>query len=97
MNAVTSGVKELRQIIEETENPSIRRKGVVSLFVDEIHRFNKAQQDLLLPSLNAVFYLIGATTENPYFEVNKALISRSTVFQLKPRAPTTSGSCCCAR
>lgn len=85
VNAVTSGVKELRQIIEETENPFHTPEGRCLLFVDEIHRFNKAQQDLLLPYVErGLFILIGATTENPYFEVNKALISRSTVFQLKP-------------
>ncbi len=55
------------------------------LFVDEVHRFNKAQQDALLPWVeNGTVILIGATTENPYFEVNKALVSRSRIFQLKP-------------
>ncbi|MDO5734554.1 MAG: replication-associated recombination protein A [Eubacteriales bacterium] len=85
INAVTSGVKELRELIAETENPFQTPEGRCLLFVDEIHRFNKAQQDLLLPYVErGLFILIGATTENPYFEVNKALISRSTVFQLKP-------------
>lgn len=60
-----------------------QKKTIV--FIDEIHRFNKAQQDALLPHVeDGTITLIGATTENPYFEVNKALISRSRVFQLKP-------------
>jgi putative ATPase len=59
--------------------------GKTVLFIDEIHRFNKLQQDVLLPHVeNGTIVLIGATTENPYFEVNKALISRSMVFMLKP-------------
>ena len=58
------------------------------LFVDEIHRFNKTQQDYLLPFVeNGTVILIGATTENPYFEVNPALMSRSTLFELKPVGP----------
>lgn len=62
-------------------NPS----GKCILFIDEIHRFNKLQQDALLPYVeNGTIILIGATTENPYFEVNKALISRSMVFHLQP-------------
>ncbi len=84
INAVTSGVKEIRELIAKCENPFQTPEGRCLLFVDEIHRFNKAQQDLLLPSVErGLFILIGATTENPYFEVNKALISRSTVFELK--------------
>ena len=59
--------------------------GRAVLFIDEIHRFNKAQQDVLLPQVeDGTIVLIGATTENPFFEVNKALLSRSTVFQLFP-------------
>lgn len=85
INAVQSGVAELKQIIEESQNPILTPEGRRLLFIDEIHRFNKAQQDLLLPHVeNGTLILIGATTENPFFEVNKALISRSTVFQLKP-------------
>lgn len=84
INAVTSGVKDIRELIAKCENPFQTPEGRCLLFVDEIHRFNKAQQDLLLPYVEqGLFILIGATTENPYFEVNKALISRSTVFELK--------------
>lgn len=85
LNAVTSGVKDLKRIIEDTANPLLTPGGRTVLFIDEIHRFNRAQQDALLPSVEeGSIILIGATTENPYFEVNKALISRSTVFRLEP-------------
>jgi len=85
LNAVTAGVKDIKQIIEETSNTFLNPSGRCVLFIDEIHRFNKAQQDALLPYVeNGLVVLIGATTENPFFEVNKALISRSTVFMLNP-------------
>ncbi len=85
LNAVTAGVKDIKQIVEETGNEFINPSGRCVLFIDEIHRFNKSQQDALLPYVeNGLVVLIGATTENPFFEVNKALISRSTVFMLKP-------------
>lgn len=85
VNAVTAGVSDLKKIIEFSENELLNPSGKTVLFVDEIHRFNKAQQDVLLPSVEkGSIILIGATTENPFFEVNKAIISRSTVFQLKP-------------
>lgn len=85
LNAVTAGVKDIKQIVEETENEFLNPSGRCVLFIDEIHRFNKSQQDALLPYVeNGLVVLIGATTENPFFEVNKALISRSTVFMLKP-------------
>jgi len=85
LNAVTSGVADIKRIIEETRNSLLNPKGKTVLFIDEIHRFNKAQQDALLPYVeDGTIVLIGATTENPFFEVNKALISRSTVFMLKP-------------
>ena len=85
LNAVQAGVAELKRVVEESRNPFITPEGRCLLFIDEIHRFNKAQQDLLLPHVeDGLIILIGATTENPFFEVNKALISRSTVFQLKP-------------
>ena len=85
INAVTSGVADIKKIIAETENGIFNQSGRTVLFIDEIHRFNKAQQDALLPSVeNGTIVLIGATTENPFFEVNKALISRSSVFMLKP-------------
>ena len=83
-SAVTSGIKEIKQVMEQAEKS--RRFGEKTiLFVDEIHRFNKSQQDYLLPFVeDGTLVLIGATTENPYFEVNSALISRSIVFELKP-------------
>ena len=85
INAVTSGVKELKQIIEDTQNTFLNPIGRSILFIDEIHRFNKLQQDVLLPFVeDGTIILIGATTENPYFEVNKALISRSKVFMFEP-------------
>jgi len=85
MNAVTSGVADIKKVIEETKNFMLNPIGKAILFIDEIHRFNKLQQDALLPFVEeGSIILIGATTENPYFEVNKALISRSMVFKLNP-------------
>ena len=85
INAVTSGVADIKRVIEETKNFMINPAGKSILFIDEIHRFNKLQQDALLPYVeNGTVILIGATTENPYFEVNKALISRSMVIKLEP-------------
>ena len=85
LNAVTSGVSDIKKVIEETKNFMLNPTGKSILFIDEIHRFNKLQQDALLPFVeNGTIILIGATTENPYFEVNKALISRSMVIKLNP-------------
>ncbi len=85
LNAVTSGVADIKRIAADTKNSMLNPKGRTVLFIDEIHRFNKSQQDALLPFVeDGSIVLIGATTENPFFEVNKALISRSTVFMLKP-------------
>lgn len=85
LNAVTAGVNDIRRIVSDTQNHMLNPSGKTVLFIDEIHRFNKSQQDALLPYVeNGTIVLIGATTENPYFEVNKALISRSSVFMLKP-------------
>jgi len=85
LNAVNSGVSDIKEIVAETKNLFMNPSGKVVLFIDEIHRFNKSQQDALLPYVeDGTVILIGATTENPYFEVNKALISRSTVFKLEP-------------
>ena len=85
INAVTSGVGEIKKVVEETKNMMFNPSGKSILFIDEIHRFNKLQQDALLPFVeDGTVILIGATTENPYFEVNKALISRSMVFKLNP-------------
>lgn len=84
INATTSGKAEMQKIVAKAEKNKENGQKTI-LFIDEIHRFNKAQQDYLLPyTENGVITLIGATTENPYFEVNNALISRSTVFELKP-------------
>ncbi len=84
MNAVLSGVKDLRDEIEEARNRLKLYGKRTILFVDEVHRWNKSQQDALLPWVeNGTFILIGATTENPFFEVNAALVSRSRIFQLK--------------
>ena len=85
LNAVTAGVADIKRIVADTKNPMLNPSGRTVLFIDEIHRFNKSQQDALLPFVEeGSIVLIGATTENPFFEVNKALISRSTVFMLKP-------------
>lgn len=85
INAVTAGVADIKAVIEETKNFMLNSAGKAILFIDEIHRFNKLQQDALLPYVeNGTIILIGATTENPYFEVNKALISRSMVIKLEP-------------
>ena len=87
LNAVTSGVKELREFLDEARN-SLAADGVRTLlFIDEIHRFNKAQQDALLPDVeDGTVILVGATTANPFFAVNDALVSRSRVFEFKPIA-----------
>ena len=85
INAVTAGVADIKKVIEEAKNLFLNPSGKCILFIDEIHRFNKLQQDALLPAVeDGTIILIGATTENPYFSVNKALISRSMVFKLNP-------------
>jgi len=84
LNAVLSGVKDIREAITAAKEQRGFYGKKTILFIDEVHRFNKAQQDALLPHVeNGTVILIGATTENPYFEVNKALVSRSRVFQLR--------------
>ena len=85
INAVTAGVAEIKNAVTEASNLLMNPSGKCILFIDEIHRFNKLQQDALLPYVeDGTVILIGATTENPYFEVNKALISRSMVIKLEP-------------
>lgn len=85
INAVLAGVADIRQAVTEAQERRGQFGQRTILFVDEVHRFNKAQQDALLPWVeNGTVILIGATTENPYFEVNKPLVSRSRIFQLKP-------------
>ena len=85
LNAVTSGVGDIRDIIKEAKEKKDLYNTRTILFIDEIHRFNKAQQDALLPAVEkGIVIMIGATTENPYFEVNSPLLSRSRIFQLEP-------------
>ena len=85
LSAVTSGVKDIREVIHKAEEGLKLYNKRTILFIDEIHRFNKAQQDALLPFVErGIIILIGATTENPYFEVNKALLSRMMVIPLRP-------------
>ncbi len=87
LNAVTSGVKDIKEVCIQAASLQESLKQRTVLFIDEIHRFNKSQQDALLPSVESgVIILIGATTENPYFSVNSALISRSQVYLLQPHS-----------
>ena len=88
LSAVNATVKDVREVIAEARDRLGQRDQRTILFLDEIHRFNKAQQDALLPSVeDGLLVLIGATTENPYFEVNPPLLSRSTLFRLEPLSP----------
>ncbi len=88
LNAVLAGVKDLRTDVDAARQRLERHALRTILFIDEVHRFNSAQQDALLPWVeNGTVTLIGATTENPYFEVNKALVSRSSLFRLMPLEP----------
>lgn len=85
LNAVLAGIRELKDAIEQAQEKLGRHGLRTLLFIDEVHRFNKSQQDALLPWVeNGTVTLIGATTENPFFEVNKALVSRSRLFRLQP-------------
>jgi len=85
LNATTSGKKDMEEVVEEAKKNLGGYGKRTILFIDEIHRFNKGQQDYLLPFVeDGTVILIGATTENPYFEVNSALLSRSTIFELHP-------------
>jgi putative ATPase len=85
LSAVTSGVKEVREALTRARERLGEQGQRTVLFIDEVHRFNKSQQDLLLPATETgQVVLIGATTENPYFEVNAALMSRSTLWRLRP-------------
>jgi putative ATPase len=84
LSAVFSGVKDIRDAVQRAEDVLAMRKRPTILFVDEVHRFNKAQQDAFLPYVEkGLFTFIGATTENPSFEVNSALLSRATVYVLE--------------
>ena len=84
INAVSSGVPELRKLIAKAQELQRGGMGRTIVFIDEIHRFNKAQQDVLLPYVeNGTIILIGATTENPFFEINSPLLSRMKVIRLE--------------
>jgi putative ATPase len=88
LNAVLAGIKDIREAIDRSDERRRLYGRRTILFVDEVHRWNKAQQDALLPWVeNGTVILIGATTENPFFEVNRALVSRSRIFQLKSLTP----------
>src|SRR5271169_4665072 len=85
MNAAGVGVKEVREVLAEGKGRLGDTGQRTVLFLDEIHRFNKAQQDILLPDVEmGLIILVGATTENPFFSVNSALVSRSQIFQFEP-------------
>ena len=85
ISAVFSGVKEIREAVQAAEAELARSGRQTILFVDEVHRFNKAQQDAFLPYVErGLITFVGATTENPSFEVNSALLSRATVYVLEP-------------
>ena len=88
LSAVTSGVKEVRAVLEEARDHVAADGRRTLLFIDEIHRFNRAQQDALLPDVESgIVALVGATTSNPFFAVNSALVSRSRVFEFRPLEP----------
>src|SRR5438105_5553639 len=88
LSAVASGVKELRELLDEASDALAAGGERTLLFIDEIHRFSKAQQDVLLPDVEeGIVTLVGATTSNPFFAVNSALVSRSQVFEFQPLSP----------
>ena len=92
MSAVSAGVADLRRVVAEAKDPAREGRRTV-LFIDEIHRFNKAQQDAVLPYVeDGTVTFIGATTENPSFEVNSALLSRARVFVLQPLSDDEVGT-----
>ena len=88
LSAVSAGVKDVREVVERARRRLAEHGRGTILFLDEVHRFNRAQQDVLLPLIEeGLLVLIGATTENPYFEVNAPLLSRSSLFRLQPLSP----------
>jgi putative ATPase len=88
LSAVSAGVKDVREVVERARRRLAENERGTILFLDEVHRFNRAQQDVLLPFVEeGLIVLIGATTENPYFEVNAPLLSRSSLFRLEPLTP----------
>ena len=87
LSAVTSGVKEVREVLQEARDEVAAGGRPTLLMIDEIHRFNRAQQDALLPDVEeGIVILVGITTANPFFAVNDALVSRSRVFEFQPLA-----------
>src|SRR5690606_39596713 len=93
LNAVTAGVADVRKVIQAAMGRLESGAGRTVLFIDEIHRFNKAQQDALLPALaEGTITLIGATTENPYFTITGPLLSRSRLFRFEDRKSTRLNS-----
>ena len=85
LSAVNAGVKDVREVVEGARRLLGEQGRGTILFLDEVHRFNRSQQDALLPSVEeGLLVLIGATTENPFFEVNAPLLSRSTLWRLEP-------------
>ena len=92
LSAVSSGVKDVREVLEQSRQRLAEHGVRTCLFIDEVHRFNKSQQDLLLPvTESGEIVLIGATTENPHFEVNAALLSRTTLWRLQPHTKESLG------
>jgi len=90
LSAILHGVKDLREVLSKARDEMATGQGGTLLFIDEIHRFNRAQQDAMLADVeNGVVTLIGATTSNPFFAVNNALVSRSQIFQFEPLSPAT--------
>jgi putative ATPase len=93
LSATSAGVKDVREVLARATHRLEEDERRTVLFLDEIHRFNRAQQDALLPGVeNGTIVLVGATTENPFFEVNSPLISRSTLFRLEPLSPADVGA-----
>ena len=88
LSATSAGVKDVREVLAAAKHRLEEDGRRTVLFIDEIHRFTKSQQDALLPAVeDGIVVLVGATTENPFFEVNSPLISRSTLFRLEPLGP----------
>ena len=95
---MSASVKDVREIVAKAEQRLGERGQGTILFLDEVHRFNKSQQDALLPSVETgLLVLVGATTENPYFEVNAPLLSRSTLFRLQPLDRGDRRCRCCGK
>jgi putative ATPase len=95
LSAVSAGVKDVRDVLDRARQRLGERGQGTILFLDEVHRFNKAQQDALLPGVESgLLTLIGATTENPFFEVNPPLLSRSTLWPTSPATPTATAATC---